>query len=427
MKVSFYTLGCKVNLYESEVVMNNFKKHGYDIVSFDDKSDIVVINTCTVTNISDKKSRNIIRQATKNNLNSIIIVMGCYSQIKKDEVSKIDGVDIIIGNSNKSKIVDVLEDYIKNKRNINLVEDISKIDFEDMKLDSFETKTRAFIKIQDGCNNYCSYCIIPYARGNIRSKEKNVVMDEANKLVKNGYKEIVLVGIHTGHYGKDKYNYDISDLLNDLCNIEKLDRIRLSSIEITELDNKFMNILKNNKIVNHLHIPLQSGCNKTLKEMNRKYDVGYYKNKIEKIRNIKQDISITTDVIVGFPNESDEDFDNTYNFIKEMSFSKIHVFPYSKRDGTKASLMDNQISNEKKKERVNKLLQLSKELEIKYMSKFINKELEVLIESCNNNIIEGHSTNYLLVKSSGNKDDINKILKIKIYKVEYPYLYGNKI
>jgi len=427
MRVSFYTLGCKVNLYETEVVMNNFKKNGYTIVSFDEISDVIVINTCTVTNMSDRKSRNIIRQAIKNNPNCIVVVMGCYSQIKQDEVKNIPGVDIIIGNTNKSKIVDLVEEYIKNKNTINLVEDIKKIDFEDMYLDSFETKIRAFIKIQDGCNNYCSYCIIPYARGDIRSKEKNKVLDEANTLVNNGYKEIVLAGIHTGHYGKDNYNYDISDLLNDLCNIDKLKRIRISSIEITELDDKFMKVLTNNKIVNHLHIPLQSGCNKTLREMNRKYDTNYFYNKINEIRNIKPDISITTDVIVGFPNETEEDFNETYNFIKKVSFSKLHVFPFSKRDGTKAAIMSNQISEEVKKDRVKKLLELSKELEIDYMNSFIDKKLEVLIEGYKDNIIEGHSTNYLLVRANGNKEDINSVVNIKINKIVYPNLYGNKI
>ena len=427
MKISFYTLGCKVNLYETEVVMNNFKKRGYVIVPFIEASDVIVINTCTVTNMSDRKSRNIIRQAVKNNPNCIVVVMGCYSQVKPNEVKEISGVDIIIGNTNKSKIVDLVEEYIRNKKTINLVEDIKKVDFEDMNLDSFETKTRAFIKIQDGCNNYCSYCIIPYARGDIRSKEKDKVLEEANTLVKNGYKEIVLAGIHTGHYGKDNYNYDISDLLIDLCKIDNLKRIRISSIEITELDDKFMKILSNDKIVNHLHIPLQSGCDKTLKEMNRKYDTNYFYNKINEIRNIKQDISITTDVIVGFPNETEEDFNETYNFIKKVSFSKLHVFPFSKRDGTKAATMTNQISEEIKKERVKKLLELSKELETEYMSSFINKNLEVLIENNKDNIIEGHSTNYLLVKANGNNEDINNIVNVKIDKIEYPNLYGNKI
>jgi threonylcarbamoyladenosine tRNA methylthiotransferase MtaB len=428
MRVSFYTLGCKVNLYESEVIMNMFKKKGYSIVPFNEESDICIINTCTVTNTSDKKSRNIIRQAIRNNPNSVIVVMGCYSQVREKDILDIDGVNIVIGNTNKSRIVSLVEDYIKNKKNISLIEDITNTPFEAMELDSFETRTRAFVKIQDGCNNFCSYCIIPYARGNIRSKEMKDVVNEVNELVNNGYVEVVLTGIHTGHYGKDKYDYDFSDLLIELCKIYNLKRIRISSIEITELDDKFLEVLKNNsKIVDHIHIPLQSGCDKTLKEMNRKYNTEYFYNKINEIRKIRPDISITTDVIVGFPNENDEDFNTTYEFIEKINFSKVHVFPFSKREGTKAAVMSNQIDENTKKLRVNKLLKLSKELEINYMNKFINKELDILIEKYEDNIIEGHASNYIPVKSNGNKCDLNKIIKVRVNSSDYPYLIGNKI
>ena len=425
MKVSVYTLGCKVNLYESEVIINSFKKRGYEIVPFEELSDICIINTCTVTNTSDKKSRNIIRNAVKNNKNAVIVVMGCYPQVRSSDIKNIDGVNIIIGNTNKSRIVDIVETYLKDKKNINLVTDINQVPFENMALDTFENHTRAFVKIQDGCNNYCSYCIIPYARGNIRSKEKGCVIKEVTILANNGYKEVVLTGIHTGHYGKDLYDYDFSDLLNELCKIEKLKRIRISSIEITELDDKFLNTLKNNeKIVDHIHIPLQSGCDKTLREMNRKYDTKYFLNKINEIRNIRENISITTDVIVGFPNETDDDFNNTYEFIKELGFTKIHVFPYSRRIGTPADKMPNQVEEHIKKERVNKLLELSKKLEINYMNKFINNTLGVLIEKCEDGIITGHTSNYIPVKSNGNNSDINKIINIKINQCEYPYLIG---
>lgn len=428
MKVSVYTLGCKVNLYESEVIINNFKKRGYEIVSFDSNADICIINTCTITNNSDKKSRQIIRQAIKNNPKAVIVVAGCYSQIKPEEASNIDGVNIVIGTTNKSKLVDIVEDHLRTKQNIILVEDLKDKEFECMELDTFETRTRAFVKIQDGCNNFCSYCIIPYARGNVKSKKKEDVLIEVKNLVNNGYKEIVLTGIHTGHYGKDRYDYDFSDLLMELEKINNLKRIRISSIEITELDDKFLDVLKNsNVIVDHIHIPLQSGCDKTLKEMNRKYDTNYYKNKIEHISNIRPNISITTDVIVGFPNESDEDFNNTYNFIKDIAFTKVHVFPYSIREGTKAATMTNQVLNSIKKERAHKLLELSKELETNYMNKFINKELKILVEKCEEGIIEGHSSNYILVKATGTKEDINKIVNIKVEKLDYPGLYGNKI
>ena len=420
MKVSFYTLGCKVNLYESEVIMNMFKKKGYEIVDFDSTSDIVIINTCTVTNTSDKKSRNIIRQAVKNNPNSVIVVMGCYSQVRSEDIKSIPGVNIIIGNSNKSKVVDLVEEYIKNKENKTIIDNTMKTCFEPMELDSFETKTRAFVKIQDGCNNFCSYCIIPYSRGNIRSKEKEDVIKEITCLVNNGYKEVVLTGIHTGHYGKDKYDYDFSDLLNELCKIDGLLRIRISSIEITELDDKFMKVLENKKIVDHIHIPLQSGCDKTLKLMNRKYDTEYFYNKIEKIRSIRPDISITTDLIVGFPNETDKDFNDTCEFIKKVKFTKVHVFPYSRRKGTPADLMPNQIDESIKKLRVRKILELSKELEINYMSKFVGKDLDILVEKYDDGIITGHASNYICVKTKGKESDINKIIAVKVSEIDYP-------
>ena len=422
MKVSFYTLGCKVNLYESEVIMNMFKKKGYEIVDFDSISDIVIINTCTVTNTSDKKSRNIIRQAVRNNPNSVIVVMGCYSQVRSEDIKSIPGVDIIIGNSNKSRVVEIVEEYIKDKKSKTIIENIMKVPFEPMELDNFETKTRAFVKIQDGCNNFCSYCIIPYSRGGIRSKEKEDVVREITCLVNNGYKEVVLTGIHTGHYGKDKYDYDFSDLLNELCNIDKLERIRISSIEITELDDKFMKILENKKIVDHIHIPLQSGCDKILKLMNRKYDTEYFYNKINKIRSIRPNISITTDLIVGFPNESDLDFNDTCEFIKKINFSKVHVFPYSRRKGTPADLMDNQVDEKIKKERVRKILELSKKLEIDYMTKFIDKEVEILVETYDKGIITGHTSNYICVKTKGNESDINKIITVKVSEIDYPIM-----
>lgn len=423
MKVSFYTLGCKVNLYETEVVINSFKKKGYEIVDFSTPADIVVINTCTVTNTSDKKSRNIIRQAVKNNENAIIVVMGCYSQVRNEDIKQISGVNIIIGNTLKSKVVDLVEEYINNKKNITLIQDVMHTSFEPMVLDKFETKTRAFVKIQEGCNNFCSYCIIPYARGNIRSKPKDEVIDEITSLTNNNYKEVVLTGIHTGHYGKDIYDYSFSDLLSELCKIEKLERIRISSIEITELDDKFLEILKNNKkIVDHIHIPLQSGCDKTLKEMNRKYDTRYFLNKINKIRSIRKDISITTDLIVGFPNENEEDFNKTYEFLKEVNFSKIHVFPYSRRKGTPADLMDNQIPEDIKKKRVKKVLELSKELEVNYMNKFINKELEILVEKYEDDIVFGHTSNYVGIKAKGSCKDVNKLIKVIPNKIDYPFM-----
>ena len=423
MKVGFCSLGCKVNAYETEYAINEFKKRGYEIVSFDDYADVYVVNTCSVTNASDQKSRKMLRSACNKNKNAVVVAMGCYAQVNSKVIEDIDGVSIIIGNKDKNKIVDLVEEYIKTKKDIIKIENITSVPFEPMELDKFETRTRGFVKIQDGCNNYCSYCIIPYARGNIRSKSKEDVINEVNKLVDNGYKEVVLTGIHTGHYGKDKYEYNFSDLLDELCKIDNLLRIRISSIEITELDEEFMRVLKNNKkIVDHIHIPLQSGCDKTLKEMNRKYDTKYFLDKINEIRNIRKDISITTDLIVGFPNETDEDFEKTCEFVKKVNFSKIHVFPYSRRKGTKADLMNNQISEDIKKTRVKRMLEISHELEISYMKKYLNKDVEVLVEKYENGYIMGHTSNYIEVKKTGKCSDVTNIVNAKLKEIDYPIM-----
>ena len=414
MKVSVYTLGCKVNTYESEYVINEFKKKGYEIVPFDEEADIYVINTCTVTNNSDQKSRKIIRSACKNK-NKVVVVMGCYSQIKPDVVRDIEGVSIVLGNKDKNKVVELVEAYLKDKESFQNIYDLSNSKFEDMYLDNFENHTRAFVKIQDGCNNYCSYCIIPYARGNVRSKDKNIVINEIKSLVKNGYKEVVLTGIHTGHYGQDLKEYDFSDLLMELEKIDGLERIRISSIEITELTDKFIEVLKNSKkIVNHIHIPLQSGCDKILKLMNRKYDMNYYIDKINKIREVRPDMAVTTDVIVGFPNETDEDFKITKENIKKIKFTELHVFPYSKREGTPAASMLNQVDGNVKKQRVNELLKVSELLKEKFYNKYINTYDYVLTETYEDGYLIGHLSNYGKVKFKGNKEDINKIIKIKL-------------
>ena len=415
MKAAFYTLGCKVNSYETEVTINDFKKAMYDIVPFEEKADVYVINTCSVTNTSDQKSRKIIREAIKKNKDAIIVVMGCYSQIKHNTLKEIDGVDIIIGTNYRTKILDFIEKYKKNKEKIIKIDDVNHLKFENMKLDKFENHTRAFVKIQDGCNNFCSYCIIPYTRGNIRSKDKNLVIEEVTNLVNNGYKEVVLTGIHTGHYGLDLENYDFSDLLNELEKIEGLERIRISSIEIKELNEKFINTLKNSKkIVNHIHIPLQCGCDKILELMNRRYNMEFYLNKIEEIRKIRPDIAITTDVIVGFPDESEEDFNITKENIKKLKFTELHVFPYSKRENTKAANMKNQIDGNIKKERVRELINLSNDLKNEYYNKFNNKTDDLLVEKFNNGILIGHLSNYGKVKVEGKKEDVNKIIKVKL-------------
>ena len=427
MKFQIYTLGCKVNTYESNVMRDALLNKGYFEVDLKEKADITIINTCTVTNTADSKSMKVIRQAIRRNENAIIVVCGCLVQNKKEEVSKIDGVDIVIGNINKSKIVDYIEKYIEEKKQEVDVRNIMDTNFEPMMLNNFN-KTRAFVKIQDGCNNFCSYCIIPYTRGNVRSKDRQSVLKEIQLLVDEGHKEVVLTGIHTGNYGAEFADYKFADLLKDIVKIDKLERLRISSIEITEINDDVMEVIKeNNILVDHMHIPLQSGSDAVLKRMNRKYDKEYFINKIKKLRKIRPNISITTDVIVGFPGETKEEFEETIETIKKIEFTKLHVFPYSKREGTKAAIMDGQVDENIKKKRVKILLQLSKELEYNYMEKFIGKKVIFIPEIAKDDYIIGHTGNFLNVKYHGNKNDLNKDIEVKINNIEYPYCIGSTI
>ena len=337
-----------------------------------------------------------------------------------------DFVDVVIGN--KSKVVDLTEDYIKNKQKIAKIEDINEADFDDMEISYFNTRTRALVKIEDGCENFCSYCIIPYVRGRVRSKKPERVIEEAKRLVNNGYKEIVLTGIHTGHYGADLKDYDFSDLLLELEKIDGLDRIRISSIEITELNDKFLSVLrKSKKIVNHIHIPLQAGSNHILKLMNRKYDKKYYLDKINKIREIRPDMAFTTDVIVGFPLESDCDFNETIAFVKEVSFAGGHVFPYSRRNGTPASQMTGQITKEEKHKRCKELISVFDNLEEVYYKKHIGCTLTIIAETYEDGFLTGHSDNYLKVRFNGSEDLLGKEIKVKINKYENKMLFGSMI
>jgi MiaB-like protein len=389
-------------------------------------ADIYIINTCSVTNTADSKSLKLIRQAIKKNKDAIIVVCGCLAQAKPETVN-IEGVDIVIGNKNKSKVSEYINEYVKNKNKKTDIYDISNVEFETMKLNNFD-KTRAFIKIQDGCNNFCAYCIIPYTRGSVRSKPREDILNEIDHLTLNGHKEIVLTGIHTGNYGSEFDNYDFADLLNEIVKIKKLSRIRISSIEITELNDRVLEIIKNNNVlVDHLHIPLQSGSDEILKLMNRKYDTKYFIEKINKIRKIRPDISITTDVIVGFPNETDKNFNETIETIKKVDFSKLHVFPYSKREGTKAATMEGQIKEEVKKQRVMELLKLSKELENKYMNKFIGKTLTFIPEVYKDGYLIGHTGNYLLIKLKGCEELLHKEVSVKLMENQYPYIISSAI
>lgn len=420
MDFKIYTLGCKVNAYESEMMKEKLLGHGYTINDID--PDIIIINTCSVTNVADQKSRKMVRHFKKEHPNAIVVVCGCSTEHEKNEYLKM-GIDILLGNSKKSDIVKLLDDYRANRKPIMFFENSRKIPFEDMAIKEFTTHTRAFVKIQDGCDNFCSYCVIPFVRGSIRSKDFALVLNEIETLVKHGHKEIVLTGIHTGSYGYGT-EHDLTDVIHEASKISGLERIRISSIEITELNDKFLNELKNNKkICNHLHIPLQAGSDEILKLMNRKYDLREFYSIIGKIRNIRPDISITTDVIVGFPFETDELFMNTVKTVKELAFSKIHVFPYSKKAGTRASFMSNQVSESVKKERVKELTEVSNELEINYANSFIGKCEDVLIETCKDDISSGCTSNYLKVIIN-QKLDRNAIVKCKLERLDGKEIIG---
>ena len=404
------TLGCKVNTYESEFVRTLLIQNGLEEV--EENADYVIINSCTVTNTADNKSKQVINNIRKNNPHGIVIAMGCFCQFRNNEITDLIDAEIIIGNNNKSKILDYIKEYEKNHKQIVVFDDPDKFEFEDMFIKKYEHKHRAFIKIEDGCNNFCSYCIIPYVRGRVRSKDFNKCIMEVNDLALSSHKEIVLTGIHTGQYNSDGKR--LSDLIKRISEIDSIKRIRLSSVEIVELDEGMMDVLKNTKsFVSHLHIPLQAGSDHVLKLMNRRYDKQYFLDKVNEIRSIRKDISLTTDVIVGFPGESDEDFEETLKFCEKIGFAKIHVFPYSDRNGTVASKMTNKVPGNIKKERVHKLLDLSNKLEKEYFNKFIGSEVEVLIEEEKDGYFYGVTDNYIPLKLKGDYK-INELYKVKL-------------
>lgn len=419
MKVGICSLGCKVNIYESEVVINLLKDHGYQIVDFDSVADIYIINTCSVTNESDKKSRKMINRAKRKNKDAIVIVMGCYSQVNANSID----ADIVLGNKDKSRIIEIIEDYQKNKEKQKIIYDLTKVEFEKMEITKFENHTRAFVKIEDGCNAFCSYCIIPYVRGRVRSKAKEDVISEVKTLVEDGYKEIVLTGIHTGKYGID-IGSSLEELLYDLVEIPGIYRIRLSSIEINEITPRIIELLKNNKVMaKHLHIPIQSGSNKILKLMNRRYNKEEFLNMVSNLKEI-EDISLTTDLIVGFPKEEENDFSETLNTLKEIGFTKIHTFPYSKRQGTPAASMDGQVLPEIKKKRVHEIISLSNEYENNFYQSKIDKVYDGVVEVHNNGETIVHTSNFIPVII---KDEIlnnNEIVNVKITKVDGLKVYG---
>ena len=395
MKFNIITFGCKVNQYESNMMKERMLHHNFTCTENIEEADIVIINTCTVTNTADKKCLKTIKSILKNKKDKIIVVAGCSVQNNQEIYNNLD-VDILLGNKDKSKIGNLINEFIEKRNRIANFYNTRDLDFEDMFISDYN-HVRAFIKIEDGCDNFCTYCIIPFVRGKVRSKNFNVILEETKCLVDNGHKEIVLTGIHTGHYEFE--GKDLSDLIMELEKIPGLERIRISSIEITELNDKFMNVLRNSKkLCDHLHIPLQAGSNEILKKMNRKYDLEYFENKINLIRSIRPNISITTDIIVGFPQETEELFTSTLNFSRKVNFAKIHVFPFSPRKGTVAASMDGAINEVEKKRRVKELIMLSDNQEKEYFERFAGTEVDVLIEKIENGKSYGHTSNYLYVE-----------------------------
>ena len=422
--VAFYTLGCKVNQYETNAMEQQFINYGYKIVNNTEKADVYVVNTCTVTNMAERKSRQMLRRVKEINQSAILVVCGCYAQVAKNELEKIPEIDIILGINEKNNIVEIVEKYAKNHFHNEEISDVSKqnefLDFGDV---TYTEKNRAVIKVQDGCNMFCSYCIIPYARGRIRSRRIESVVSEVTKIAKQGIKEVVITGIHVASYGKDFENENIKliDLLEEINKIDGIERIRLSSIEPTIVDEEFAERLsKLEKICDHFHLSLQSGCDETLKRMNRKYTTKRYKESIDILRKYYPDVSFTTDVIVGFPGETDEEFDKTYEFLKSVDFYRMHIFKYSPRRGTVAEKMPNQVDGNIKEIRSNKLIELSNENENRHNEEYIGKKVKVLFEEYENGFFKGHTTNYIIVKVPGEAhradEFVNKIREVEIEK-----------
>ncbi|MBA9025487.1 tRNA (N(6)-L-threonylcarbamoyladenosine(37)-C(2))-methylthiotransferase MtaB [Peribacillus huizhouensis] len=430
--VAFHTLGCKVNHYETEAIWQLFKNDGYERVEYETNADVYVINTCTVTNTGDKKSRQVIRRAIRKNPDAVIAVTGCYAQTSPAEIMAIPGVDIVVGTQDRSKMLGYIEQFKQERQPINGVGNIMKSRvYEELDVPAFTDRTRASLKIQEGCNNFCTFCIIPWARGLMRSRDPKEVLHQAQQLVDAGYKEIVLTGIHTGGYGEDMKDYNLARLLRDLeTQIVGLKRIRISSIEASQITDEVIEVLTNSdKVVRHLHIPIQSGSDTVLKRMRRKYSMEFYADRLVKLRQALPGLAVTSDVIVGFPGETEEEFMETYNFIKDHKFSELHVFPYSKRTGTPAARMADQVDEEVKNERVHRLISLSEQLSKEYASLFEGEVLEVIPEELykedpKSGLYVGYTDNYLKVVFQATEEMVGEIVKVKITKSGYPYNEG---
>lgn len=425
--VASFALGCKVNQVESEAIAEAFAEKGYNIVSIDEKADIYVINTCTVTNFGDKKSRQIIRRVKRQNPEAIVVVTGCYAQTAAEEIKKIDGINIVMGTKGRNSVVEEVEKYSVEKGIVDTVGEImaEKL-FEPISIHKLAGRTRAYLKIQDGCSQFCSYCIIPYARGPVRSRQEDEVIKEVESLAQNGFKEVVLTGIHVASYGKDLHTTNLLEIIKKVHSINGIERIRFSSIEpnvVTEEFMKELSLLK--KVCRHFHLSLQSGCDRTLKAMNRKYTAEKYFNAVEIIRKYWPDAAITTDIIVGFPGETDDDFEECCAFARNVGFSKIHVFPYSPKKGTPAAEMANQIHPQVKESRSKRLIALSDAMADSFIEKFIGEKVEVLFEQrLENGFFEGHTSNYISVLVECSEDIKNKIFNVKLTKVEKEKAFG---
>jgi threonylcarbamoyladenosine tRNA methylthiotransferase MtaB len=419
--VAFYTLGCKVNFYDTEAIWQLFKNEGYEQVDFEATADVYLINTCTVTNTGDKKSRQIIRRAVRRNPDAVIAVTGCYAQTSPAEIMAIEGVDLVIGTQDREKIMTFVNQIQDDRKPVNAVRNIMKTrDFEELDVPDFSERTRAFLKIQEGCNNFCTFCIIPWSRGLSRSRAPQSVLEQAKQLVASGYKEIVLTGIHTGGYGDDMENYNLTSLLWDLDKVEGLERIRISSIEASQIDDAMIDVLnRSSKMCRHLHIPLQAGEDSVLKRMRRKYTTAEFAAKIKRLHEAMPGVAITTDVIVGFPGETEEMFEEGFRFMEDLKFAEMHVFPYSKRTGTPAARMDEQVDDEVKNERVHKLIDLSEKMQLAYAKQYVGQVLDVIPErdykgAPGTGLVMGYTDNYIQVVFDGTEELIGKLCRVKI-------------
>ncbi|SIT82415.1 tRNA (N(6)-L-threonylcarbamoyladenosine(37)-C(2))-methylthiotransferase MtaB [Edaphobacillus lindanitolerans] len=430
--VAFHTLGCKVNHYETEAIWQLFKDAGYDRTDFERRSDVYVINTCTVTNTSDRKSRQVIRRAIRSNPDAVVCVTGCYAQTSSAEIMEIPGVDIVVGTQDRTKLIGYIDQFRTERQPINAVGNIMKNRvYEELDVPSFTDRTRASLKIQEGCNNFCTFCIIPWARGLMRSRDPQEVVHQAQQLVDAGYLEIVLTGIHTGGYGEDLKDYNLAQLLRDIeTNVKGLKRLRISSIEASQLTDEVIGVLKESEIVvRHLHIPIQSGSDTVLRRMRRKYTMAFFAERLERLREALPDFALTSDVIVGFPGETEEEFMETYEFIRDHRFAELHVFPYSQRIGTPAARMTDQIDEQVKNERVHRLIGLNDQLAKEYASAYEGQVLEMIPEEPykedpESGLYEGYTDNYLKVVVPADESMVGKIVRVKIKKAGYPYNEG---